>query len=116
MRVFFAALALSVLSFAAGIAGDLSIAAPTPPSVILHLPPPIPANAVRAHPLPPLTIATARAEPAVAHVRRVFHRTPRLPLDEIVARTKPEIIQALGIAKVDPDRAPKDDGPGTAQI
>jgi len=65
MRVLFAALALCVLSFAAGIAGDLSIAAPTPPSVILHLPPPIPANAVRAHPLPPLTTATAQAEPAV---------------------------------------------------
>jgi len=116
MRVFFAALALSVLSFAAGIAGDLSIAAPTPPSVILHLPPPIPANAVRAHPLPPLTTATARAEPAVAHVQRVFHRSHRLQVDQIVARVKPEVIQAVGAAKVDLDRAPKDDGLETAQI
>jgi len=116
MRVLFAALALSVLSFAAGIAGDLSIAAPTPPSVILHLPPPISPNAVRAHPLPPLTTATARAEPAVAHVSRVFHRTRRLHLEQIVARAKPETIQAVGIAKIDSDRAPKDDGPETAQI
>src|SRR4051812_24231032 len=100
MRVFFAALALSVLSFAAGIAGDLSIAAPTPPSVILHLPPPISANAIRAPPLPPLTTATARAEPAVAHMSRVFHRTHFLRLEQIVARAKPEIIQAISIAKV----------------
>ena len=116
MRVLFAALALCVLSFAAGIAGDLSIAAPTPPSVILHLPPPIPANAVRAHPLPPLTTATARAEPAVAHVRPVFHRTHRPQFEQIVAREKPETIQAVGVAKVDPDRAPKNDGLETAQI
>jgi hypothetical protein len=94
----------------------LSIAAPTPPSVILHLPPPIPANAVRAHPLPPLTTATARAEPAVAHVRRVFHRMHRLQLEQIVARDKPEINQGVATAKVDSDRAPKDDGPETAQI
>jgi len=116
MRVLFAALALCVLSFAAGIAGDLSIAAPTPPSVILHLPPPIPANAVRAHPLPPLTTATAQAEPAVMRVRPVFHRTHRLQLEQVVAREKPETIQAVGVAKVDPDRAPKNDGLETAQI
>jgi len=115
MRVFFAAIALSVLSFAAGIAGDLSIAAPTPPSVILHLPPPIPVDAIRAHPLPPLT-ATARAVPAVARVRRAFHRTHLSPLERIVAREKPETNQAVGMAKVDPDRAPKNDGPETAQI
>ena len=115
MRVFFAALALCVLSFAAGIAGDLSIAAPTPPSVILHLPPPIPVNAVRAHPLPPLTTATAHAAPAVAHVR-VFHRTQPLPLEQIAAREKPETNQAVGVRKVDPDRAPKNDGLETAQI
>ena len=114
MRVLFAALALCVLSFAAGVAGDLSIAAPTPPSVILQLPPPIPANAVRAHPLPPLTTATARAEPAVARVRPVFHRTHWL--EQIVAREKPEIFQAVGVVKVDPDRAPKNDGLETAQI
>lgn len=113
MRVLFAALALSILSFAAGIAGDLSIAAPTAPSVILRLPPPIPANAVRAHPLPPLTTATARAEPAVA---RVFHRTRRLPLQDIALRAKPEAIQPLEAVKVDLDRAPKDDGLQTAQI
>jgi hypothetical protein len=116
MRVLFAALALSVLSFAAGIAGDLSIAAPTPPSVILHLPPPIAANAVRAHPLPPLTTATARAEPVVARVSRVIHRTHGLQLEQIAARAKPETIQAVGIVKVDQDRAPKGDGSATAQI
>ena len=116
MRVLFAALALSVLSFAAGIAGDLSIAAPTPPSVILHLPPPIPANAVRAHPLPPLTTTAARAEPAVAYVSRAFHRMHHLQLEQVAAREKPVTIQAVGFAKVDPDRAPKNDSPETAQI
>ena len=115
MRVLFAALALSVLSFAAGIAGDLSIASPTPPSVIVHLPPPIPANAVRAHPLPPLTTASARAIPAVAHVQAV-HSARRLRLEPIVARAKPQTLQAFDDAKVDPDRAPKDDGLESAQI
>jgi hypothetical protein len=114
MRVLFAALALSVLSFAAGIAGDLSIAAPPAPSVIVRLPP-IPANAVRAHPLPPLRTATVRAEPAVAHVS-VIHRTHHLRLEPIVARAKPETIQVVTAAKTDPDRAPKDDGLAVAQI
>ena len=117
MRILFAALALCVLSFAAGVAGDLSIAAPPAPSVIVRLPPPIavPADAIRAHPLPPLTTATVRAEPAVAHVRAV-HSTRRLRIAQIVARAKPETIQAIATAKVDPDRAPKDDSPETAQI
>ncbi|MBI3438573.1 MAG: hypothetical protein HY054_08000 [Proteobacteria bacterium] len=118
MRVLFAALALSILSFAAGIAGDLSIAAPPPPSVILHLPPPIPANALRAHPLPPLTTAMVHAEPAVAYLHQTFrnaHHHPR-QAEQIAARVKPEAIQLLGAAKVDRDRAPKNDGLETAQI
>lgn len=58
------ALALSTLSFAAGVAGDLSLA--DPPNfgerVVLRLPPEIPADAPRAAPLPPL-VAVAAAEP-----------------------------------------------------
>ena len=112
MRVFFAALALCVISFAAGIAGDLSIAAPTPPSVIVQLPPPIPANAVRAHPLPPLS--TARPFPPVAHAVAGEVNRPRLEM--IAARSKPRTEQGIIVAKVDLDRAPKDDGPTSAQI
>jgi hypothetical protein len=110
MRVLFAALALSVLSFAAGIAGDLSIAAPTPASVVLRIPPPIPAYAVRAHPLAPLTMA--HAAPALAHAGI----THRLRLEAIAARVKPRTMQAFAELKVDPDRAPKDDGLASAQI
>jgi hypothetical protein len=112
MRVLFAALALSALSFAAGIAGDLSIAAPSPPSVILRLPP-IPANAVRAHPLPPLR--ALHAIPAVAHTNTA-HMSRHLRLEAIVARIKPQTIQAFAEVKCDPDRAPKDDGLASAQI
>lgn len=117
MRVLFAALALSILSFAAGIAGDLSIAAPPAPSVIVHLPPPIavPADAIRAHPLGPLATTAARPAPAVAHVRSL-QSMRQLRLDQIVARPKLQTIQVVAAAKVDPDRAPKDDSPETAQI
>lgn len=116
MRVLFAALALSILSFAAGIAGDLSIAAPPAPSVIVRLPPPVavPADAIRAHPLPPLATAAAAA-PALAHVRPV-HSLHRLRLEQMVARAKPPTLQVVEAAKVDPDRAPKADSPETAQI
>jgi hypothetical protein len=112
MRVLFAALALSALSFAAGIAGDLSIAAPSPPSVILRLPP-IPANAVRAHPLPPLPVL--HAVPAVAH-SETTRLGRNLRLEAIVARTKPQTMQVFAEVKCDPDRAPKDDGLASAQI
>ncbi len=117
MRVLFAALALSILSFAAGIAGDLSIAAPPAPSVIVRLPPPVsvPADAIRAHPLAPLTRVAVRAEPAVARVR-VVHSRRQARLEQIVARAKPQTIQLIDTAKVDPDRAPKDDSPEIAQI
>jgi hypothetical protein len=105
------------LSFASGIAGDLSIAAPPAPSVVVHLPPPmqIPADAIRAHPLPPLTAASAHAEPAVAHVGAT-HRVRHLHLDQVVARAKPETREAVGMAKVDPDRAPKHDGQEVTQV
>lgn len=111
MRVLFAALALCVLSFAAGVAGDLSIAAQSPPSVVLRLPPPIPAGAVRAHPLPPLT--TARAAWAVEVVQSTVRRA-RVHL--IVARVKPQTEQTFVAAKINLDLAPKDDGLVSAQI
>jgi hypothetical protein len=70
IRVVAAALVLSTLSFAAGVAGDLSLA--DPPNfgerVVLRLPPEIPADAPRAAPLPRLVAMAEASEPA--RVRR----------------------------------------------
>jgi hypothetical protein len=64
LRVIAAALVLSTLSFAAGIAGDLSMA--EPPNygerVVLRIPPAIPEDAERAGPM--LSTASAEASPA----------------------------------------------------
>lgn len=69
MRVVVTALALSAVSFIAGVAGDLSVAAPPPrPSAVVQLPPPLPADAPRAHPLPPLRHA-AEARPLRRHAQ-----------------------------------------------
>lgn len=63
MRVILAAVALTALSFVAGVAGDLTKPANAGASVTLRIPPPIPADAPRAAPLPPLVSAAAAAEP-----------------------------------------------------
>jgi hypothetical protein len=103
-RVIAAALVLSTLSFAAGIAGDLTMA--DPPNygerVVLRLPPELPADAVRAGPLPSLIATAAAAAPRIAPVRaRPAPITPR---------SKPPIEQARPEApKEDLDRAAKPD-------
>lgn len=63
IRIAVVALGLSTLSFAAGVAGDLSIIDPprSGQRVVLRLPPEIPADAPRAGPL--LSTATAEAAP-----------------------------------------------------
>jgi len=61
MRVILAAIALSALSFVAGVAGDLSSKpANSGVTVTLRIPPPIPADAPRARPI--LSTTTAAAE------------------------------------------------------
>jgi hypothetical protein len=69
IRVLAVALALSTLSFAAGVAGDLTMVDPprSGERVVLRIPPELPADTIRAAPLPPL-IATpaASAEPRTA--------------------------------------------------
>ncbi|MFT3729410.1 MAG: hypothetical protein QM759_16420 [Terricaulis sp.] len=82
MRVLLAALGLSALSFAAGVAGDLSVSS-HPTSVVIRIPP-LPPNAVRAHPLPPLTDSADAAEmtpratvEAPAQHRRIHHAAQR---------------------------------------
>lgn len=67
IRIAAVAICLSTLSFAAGVAGDLSIIDPprSGQRVVLRLPPEIPADAPRAAPLPPLlSTASAQASPA----------------------------------------------------
>ncbi|MEZ5956907.1 MAG: hypothetical protein R3C27_06820 [Hyphomonadaceae bacterium] len=64
LRVAVVALALTTLSFAAGVAGDLSIIEPprSGQRVVLRIPPEIPDDAPRARPL--LSTASAEATPA----------------------------------------------------
>jgi hypothetical protein len=95
LRIAVVALGLSTLSFAAGVAGDLSIIDPprSGQRVVLRLPPEIPADAPRAGPI--LSTATAEAAP----VRLVL-----LPGDEEM-RGLVEAVQAahedeFGIAPV----------------
>lgn len=63
LRIAVVALGLSTLSFAAGVAGDLSIIDPprTGQRVVLRIPPEIPADTPRAGPI--LSTATAQAAP-----------------------------------------------------
>lgn len=100
IRVVAAALALSTLSFAAGVAGDLSIIDPprSGERVVLRIPPEIPANAVRAAPLPPL-LSTASAHAAPARIQSVAYvEEVEAPLEElagapelpVVANRKPQ--------------------------
>lgn len=85
MRVFFTAVAFSAFFFAAGVVGDLSRPAPANagPVVTLRLPPPLPADAVRAAPLPVLALGTASAAAA---------ETPRRPR---AARPAPVALEAV---------------------
>lgn len=64
MRVILAAFALSALSFVVGLAGDLSSKpANSGVTVTLRIPPPIPADAPRAAPLPLRTPSAEAATP-----------------------------------------------------
>jgi hypothetical protein len=104
-RVVGAALALSTLSFAAGVAGDLSLAdGPTHGArVVLRIPPELPEDTPRAAPIALISTASAEAREERPAVRRRIAHAPRLE--------KPPHEQALAAApKEDLDLAPKDDG------
>jgi hypothetical protein len=79
LRVAVVAALLTGLSFAAGVAGDLSNAEPprSGSRIVVRIPPEIPDNAVRAAPLPPLLTATS-ATAAPLPFRR-FEITPLQP-------------------------------------
>lgn len=70
LRVAVVALGLSTLSFAAGIAGDLTDPPRSGQRVVLRIPPEIPADAPRARPL----LSTASAEAAPLRSVRRAHR------------------------------------------
>jgi len=102
-RVVGAALALSTLSFAAGVAGDLSLAnGPTHGArVVLRIPPELPEDTPRAAPIALISTASAEAREARPAVRRRVAQPDRME--------KPPHEQSLAAPKVDPDLAPKDD-------
>jgi hypothetical protein len=108
IRVVAAALVLSTLSFAAGVAGDLSLA-DGPRSgarVVLRIPPELPVDAVRAAPLPLVTTASAAARPTLQPLRA--ERPNRAPRIEPIE--KPPHEQSLPtLPKQDLDLAPKDE-------
>jgi len=104
IRVVATAVVLSTLSFAAGIAGDLSMA--DPPNygerVVLRLPPELPADTPRAAPLAPLISTAAAAEIPRSTPARVVRPAPIEPL------VKPPAQQAQPLEpKQNPDRAAK---------
>lgn len=85
LRVAVVAAVLTGLSFAAGVAGDLSSAEPPRAGqrVVVRIPPEIPDNAVRAAPLPPLLTATsaeARAMPGPRFAAPLIEAAP-MPQD-----------------------------------
>jgi hypothetical protein len=94
-RIAAVAVGLSTLSFAAGVAGDLSMA--DPPNygerVILRLPPEISADSVRAAPLPAL-ISTSTATAAPRSPRRGVDMIRVIPVsvDHLVTDAGPALV------------------------
>ena len=105
MRVLIAAVALSALSFVAGVAGDLSRPANSGAAVTLRIPPPIPADAPRAAPLPPLRTAAASAAtvtPGGNEARALLAEAEAAP-----AKQRRDRVLRLSDAKLDARRAAK---------
>jgi hypothetical protein len=115
LRVMAAAAVLSTLSFAAGVAGDLSLTAEQTSGtrVVLRIPPEIPDDAPRAAPIALLSTASAAARPMPVPRLRAesFERAEfaHAPFVVPVAQSKPPQEQAAASAK------PKDDPGGASQ-
>ncbi len=107
-RVVATALLLSTLSFAAGVAGDLSLA-DGPRSgerVVLRIPPQLPPETVRATPLPLISTPAAAARPIIQPARAER-------IEPILAAEKPPHLETVGqLPKVNLDLAPKAGGAG----
>lgn len=108
---------LTTLSFAAGIAGDLSVEAEqrSGQSVVVRIPPELPSDTPRAGPMRPVVqTAAASAQPHLAGAPRTES------VDNAVAPLeKPTVERAAEPAKqdlkIDPDRAPKEDAAAAPQ-
>jgi hypothetical protein len=112
MRVILAAVALSALSFIAGVVGDLSSAPANSGAVVtLRIPPPIPADAPRAAPLPLLSTPTAAAEARrVTPLAQHFSATVVMDAPVIVSPPKRrERVLVIEEPKVDARIAAKQD-------
>jgi hypothetical protein len=104
IRVAATALVLSTLSFAAGVAGDLSLAdGPTSGTrVVLRIPPELPGDTVRAAPLALVSTSAAEAREVPRPRLRAAYFAPVDLLD------KPALELALTpLAKENPALAPK---------
>jgi hypothetical protein len=100
-----AALALSTLSFAAGVAGDLSLAeGPTHGTrVVLRIPPELPADTPRAAPIALISTPAAQAH----ETRPTPRRTARAFVQPLEKPPRAQVLSAE--PKEDPDLAPKDE-------
>jgi hypothetical protein len=104
IRIAAVAVGLSTLSFAAGVAGDLSILEPprSGQRVVLRIPPELPANTVRAAPLPLISTASAATSARVERVSARFEEA-RIVVDEVIAiREKPEPRLEVQLARIVP--------------
>ena len=101
IRIVGTAFALSTLSFAAGVAGDLSMAEPNHGvRVVVRIPPELPEDAPHAAPIALLSTPAAEAREERPAVRR--------PIAYVAPAQKPPREQSLAAApKEDPDLAPK---------
>lgn len=111
LRVLAVALVLTTLSFAAGIAGDLTIEAEqrSGQSVVLRIPPELPPDAPRAGPMRPVVqTASAEARPRLAGAAQTESVDNSVqPIEK--PRSEHAATPVKQDPKVDPDRAPKPD-------
>ncbi len=91
LRVLMAALAVCAVSFAAGVVGDLSLAAPSGPAATVSIP-------TNSEPSPALAVTETAAAAAAPVSRRAFIFAPL---------EKPRRTREKAQVKPDPDRAPK---------
>jgi hypothetical protein len=89
MRIVFAAFLLCAIAFAAGIAGDLSLAAQPPPAPVARVS--LPPETVRAHPLP----VRAAAVRAHRHHRQTFIALAQKPRAHTKAAPKVDPLLAM---------------------
>jgi hypothetical protein len=113
-RIAATAVALSTISFAAGVAGDLSEPPRSGVRVVMRIPPEIPPDAVRAAPLPPRLVSTGAAEASRPLRRRENFQPIRLaraePFGLIDASYRPIELKVLAKPASYMSFAPRKDG------